>query len=177
MTQKLVKGSQTHLGNPFSCKRFKMAWDGLTAHGGINSLRKISLMFLVMPHTLSKLGCFVIFWPKRHSLHGFELTISPLPVQPHLIPLTFIQPLPTCSCPRVSAIATSFLFLSVECCSLRYLQDFFPCKPLACVPETPFYLLFLFSCFIFLHWSHPCLLTFYIIYNTIGDETPSSSPN
>lgn len=101
-----------------------MAWDGLTALAGINSSRKISLLFLVMPHTLSKPGCFMIFWPKRHFLHCFELMISPLVLWPHLIPLTFIQPPPICSCPRVSATATSWLSFWLKYSSSRYWQDF-----------------------------------------------------
>lgn len=134
--QQLVKANPILEGNPFLWKRFQTAWGGLTALAGINSSRKISLLFLVMSPTLAKLTAL---WPceLKEFLHCFKLMIFPLRLWPRLIPFTFLQPPcqspnpPTCSGPGVFAMDLSLpssgwnallqifarlsLFLACEC--------------------------------------------------------------
>lgn len=181
MPQQLVKVSQILKGNLFLWKRFKTAWGGLTALAGINSSRKISLVLLVMSRNLSKL---IALWP-RELKDTFSIALSSWsshyasdPVSYHSLFFSHPVNLQT----HESALAPgSSLWLSLchlpgEMLFSRYLQDF-PCSWLVSVSKTPCYLLFLFSCFIFLHRNHHCSLILCVIYCIKGDSMPFSRTN
>lgn len=69
-----------------------MDWDEPTACARINSLGSTRPGLLVAPCALSKLWCFVIFWPKIPFLQCFNFRISASPLWPHLPPITYFQP-------------------------------------------------------------------------------------